>query len=295
MKKKISLLLILSFSLLLAISLWSRKSPQSPINDQIVKIDPKEILQNDLRKIEKHIDPVVIHHDEWKNILSYEKKPESFINKKNSQQIFEISRKAVSGIYYCLKKDFCGMTSRGEDDAYFDDLHTPSHIMLSRNLDVMNQALSSSDLDKKQMEKEIDWNLIYKLAEEESELLSVKALELIEKFSLDGEKTSSLLKISKSYTGTAKADALLVISKNKTESSALLLASELEEIFEMSDSNTVLSVLEKVKEMSLDRQLIEKASINLCRFKNNENEVHNYKMIKYELKNLNLNLDNICQ
>ena len=247
---------------------------------------PEEILANDYEKIARNLKAENISGDEWKDINNYSLTPEALVNKDSAQKFFATANSNLPDIYSCLKKDFCGMEVRNEDDAYFDDQRTPAHILINRNLKIMKEALRKDSA----LVSQVDWELIQELASSGDELLSVESLDIIREFDSKSIKTSELVKMTSDFKGAAKAEALERISKNKDASGKLILASEVEETFAMSDNNTVISVLEKVGSMGFTKTQVSKMLSNLC----DKKEDHNWGMIKLIASKLDSNFEKNC-
>lgn len=289
MKKIILTVLILVFGF----GLWWTLSPQS--NHASSPLQGTElgesILKSDYEKLTKTINPKIVASTEWKDLISYQILPSKIVNKENSNIYLKMINESLPELFICLKKDYCGMTTRNDDDAYFDDQKTPSHILINRQLKVLKELLAL----RPELANEIDWELLIELARFDSELIQVEALDIISEHNKTASTVNELIKVSSSYQGNARAQALLKIAQSKDELTLSLVTNEIEEIFEMADANTVLSVLENLKKMSIGQSNLENVLKNLCRFKTDESQSHNWTMIKYETKSLNANLDSYCQ
>lgn len=273
---------------------WSQTSHPVP-SSQITETEnssktPDEILASDMEKITRNLRPENIQGQEWEQINTYSLAPEKIVSKDNAHSFFKVTQNNIPDMYACLKKDFCGMTTRGEDDAYFDDQRTPAHILINRNLKVMKEALRKDSSLKSQ----VDWEMLHELASSEAEMIQVEALDILREFDSETMKTEDLIKLTEDYQGSAKADALVRISKSGNSADKRLVANELQEVFAMADANTVISVLENMKQMALKTVEVNRVVKNLCRFKDNADEAHNWTMIKYEAKKLTSEFDKIC-
>lgn len=288
--KKIALTVLI---LVFGIGLWWSLSPQSNIVSSPLQGTElgESILKSDYEKLTKSINPKIIASAEWTDLISYQLLPSKIVNKVNSKMYFKMIDESLPELFICLKKDYCGMTTRNDDDAYFDDQKTPSHILINRQLKVLKELLAVSP----ELASEINWELLIELARFDSELIQVEALDIIREHNKTASTVNELIKVSSSYQGNARAQALLKIAQSKDELTLSLVTNEIEEIFEMADANTVLSVLENLKKMSIGQLNLENTLKNLCRFKTDESLSHNWAMIKYETKSLNANLDTYCQ
>ncbi len=249
---------------------------------------PEEILARDYEKIAKNLSVKNTSNDEWKQINQYAIKPEDLVNAQNAKTYFKTASSNVPDLFSCLKKDFCGMETRGENDAYFDDQRTPAHILLKRNLSIIKESLRNDS----SLKSDVDWTLMSELAKSGSDMLAVEALDIIREFDSESVKTEELINVTRDLTGKAKADALVNLSKKSNSTDKILLASEVEEIFAMGDANTVISVLEKLKNMSLGSNTF-RVLKNLCRFKDNE-ESHNWPVVKMNAIKINKEFETMC-
>lgn len=296
MKKILSLLIVI----VVAGAWWNyspRFSLQESSNDDSVQKNgetdtpmksPEEILANDYEKIDKNLSKKNTSNDEWKQINNYSISAEALVNAGNAKNFFKTAQSNVPDLFSCLKKDYCGMETRGEDDAYFDDQRTPAHILLNRNLKIIKESLKKDN----SLKSEVNWELMKDLATSGTDMLSVEALEIIREFDTESTKTDELIKVTKGLNGQAKANALVNLSKKSNSTDKILLASEIEEIFAMGDANTVISVLEKLKNMNLGANTF-RVLKNLCRFRENE-ESHNWPVIKNNALKINKDFENTC-
>ena len=261
----------------------------TPANKSVAPMkSPEEILARDYEKIAKNLNKENTSNDEWQQINNYAVKSEDLINAQNAKVYFKTANSNVPDLFSCLKKDFCGMETRGEDDAYFDDQKTPAHILLKRNLSIIKESLRNDSA----LKSEVDWDLMKELAKSDSDMLSVEALDIIREFDKESVKTDELIKVTRDLKGQAKADALINLSRKSNSTDKILLASEVEEIFAMGDANTVISVLDKLKNMSLGAKTTSVLK-NLCRFKDNE-QSHNWPVIKMSAKKVNKEFESMC-
>lgn len=253
---------------------------------------PEEILANDYEKIARNLKPENIEGDEWKQINTYSLTPEKIVTKDSAAAYFKTAQSNIPDIYSCLKKDFCGMTTRNENDAYFDDQATPAHILINRNLKIMKESLRKDIALKSQ----VDWELLQDLASSGNELLSVEALDIIREFDSESVKTDDLIKLTSDYKGTAKADALVRIAKKNGTSDKLLVSREIQNVFAdtNSDNDTVISVLEQMKSMNFSQDALSRILRNLCRYKEDPAEERNWLMIKSQAKKVYPDFEKLC-
>ncbi len=247
-----------------------------------------EILRNDRAQLEKKLSAEVLKDPSWDKVNDFTVSIDDLVSANNSLYLFKLSSSTVIQLKNCLKKDFCGMQTRNENDAYFDETKTPGHILLKRNLEILSRCL----LLRPELVSEIDGDLMLELTQNENEDVQVLAIEILKKN--QNENSNSLMTIIENYSGNAKANALVEFSKNKMIDDRLVLIDGLEKTFAFNDINTVLSVIEKLDEMNLSKEDLIRTSKNLCHFKSNSKNIHNWKMINYDLGKLSIDLENIC-
>lgn len=249
---------------------------------------PEEIVADDYAKIAKILSPKNTSSDEWRQINNYAVKVEALVNAQNAKDYFRTAQSNIPDLFSCLKKDFCGMETRGADDAYFDEQRTPAHILLNRSLIFMRESLRNDP----SLKSEVNWELMKELTTSGADILSVAALGIIREFNSEVVTTEELIKVTRHLKGQAKADALANLSKKSNSADKILLASEVEEIFAMSDANTAISVLKNLRNMNLGAD-VSRILINLCQFKDNE-QSHNWPIIKTAANKINKNFEKTC-
>lgn len=289
--KKIIIALVV---IIIGVGAWKMISSRSLLSneDQIVVVDersPEEILADDIQKITVNLKKENVETETWKEINNFSVSESQLVTKENAKEFFKSANANLPDIYSCLMKDFCGMTTRGEQDPYFDEQRTPAHILMNRNLQVMKEAIRKDP----SLKESIDLDFMMELASSEYELLQNGAFEILK--DLDESKVDSddLMKMSAGSKGTAKANNLVSLSqKNGVDKAALL--DKVKEVFASGDSDTVISVLERLKDMKLPNDQVKASLKNLCQFKDNEEEEHNWKMIRYEALKINKDFEKDC-
>jgi hypothetical protein len=103
-----------------------------------------------------------------------------------------------------------------------------------------------------------------------------------------------MVKIIENYKGDAKAKALTVLFSRNVSSERSSLINFIEKSFSTDDPNTVISIIEKLKKMALSKNELEKISKNLCHYREEGSDDPNWKMIKYDMKKLEIDLAKIC-
>ena len=260
------------------------------LSNNLTRTISESILKRDRAKFEKYFSKETLQDRTWPSINDYSISTKELINKDNGRYYFRLINNSIANLTSCLKKNFCGMERRNENDAYFDESKTPGHILLKRYLTIMIYSLNLyPDLQHK-----IDWNLIRELTENINENVQVLALELLNNFNALNNGNYNLFKIVDNYRGNAKAEALTELSIKTSSDGHLLLVNSLENTFSSDDPNTVISVLEKLDRMNLSQEESEKISKYLCHYKEDGPDNPNWKMIKYDMKNLSIDLKKVC-
>lgn len=257
------------------------------ISTKVMK-SPQEIIANDYEKIAKNLSSENTSNDEWKNINNYAKTPQSLVNHQNAKKYFNTAQSNIPDLFSCLKKDFCGMETRGEGDAYFDDQKTPAHILLKRNLSIIKESLQRDS----SLKSKVNWDILREIANSGHDILSVEALDIIRKFDRESVKMDELIKAAKGLKGQAKADVLTNLLNGSNSEEKSLLLDEVEDIFAMGDANTVISLLEKLKYIKLGEKTAYILK-NVCRFKENE-QSHNWPIIKTVANKIDKKFESTC-
>ncbi|MDD4973450.1 MAG: hypothetical protein PHY93_03820 [Bacteriovorax sp.] len=295
MKKKRIFFLVIAV-LTSAGLLWKSQSSTSLTNltntfaNTPANTNPEIVLTKDLERLERNLKIETLQDENWAQVNDYSITAKNLVNKKNANHLFKLTNGSIANLAGCLKKDFCGMERRSENDSYFDKNKTPGHILLARNLSIMLESLRINP----ELQREIDWDLIRELTDNSNDTIQVLAIELIKDFSVIESDPENLFKLVDNYKGNAKADALTELSKNSSSSERQLLVNSLEKAFAADDPNTVISVVEKLKKMNLSVDEMTKVSKNLCHYKEKGTEDPNWKMIKYDMGKVSIDLEKIC-
>jgi hypothetical protein len=297
MKIKKSTLFIIVFLCSAGIFL---KSPTSTIfknvennntkNSSLSSTNTENILKNDLAKLVRNLKIETVQDRNWVNVNDYSINVKELVNPKNSKHLFNLTNGSIANLANCLKKDFCGMERRSESDAYFDENKTPGHILLGRSLNIMLESLRINP----GLQSKIDWDLINEFTFSSNERIQVLAVELIKEYDTSENDTDNLFKIVDNFKGNAKADALAKLSVKDSSSERIIFVNSLEKAFAGDDPNTVISVVENLKKMNLSKEEMARVSKNLCHYKENGTDDPNWKMIKYDMGKVSIDLENIC-
>jgi hypothetical protein len=254
-------------------------------------MDPAEgVLISDQKKLERNLKKETTANEKWVMVNDYSIPVHELVNKSNAKDFFKLVNGSISDLASCLKKDFCGMERRNENDPYFDDSRTPGHILLGRNLEILKQSL----VENPDLKNDVDWDLIRELTESGNEKIQVLSVDLLKEYGTARGDTEKMLKITDDYKGNAKALALAELAQHAKPEEKGQVINSIEKSFATDDPNTVISVLEKMDKMKLSTGEKEQTVKNLCRFKENGADDPNWKMIRYDAKRNGVDVDVVC-
>lgn len=291
MNKKIVYLFLL---MILCSGLWWQSRPgtilsRRPNGGVANLLTAEALLSNDKLRLERNLKPEILSDKNWAKINDYSIEVKNLVNAANAKAMFMLTQSSAKDLFFCLKKDYCGMQRRNDNDSYFDEARTPAHVLLSRNLEIMLEALNNND----SLEENIDWDLIQKLTDNENEKVQVLALQMIKEHDAVGGDTHKLLEIAERYKGSAKAEAFQKLAVNNSPSERLLLINWLLKSFALDDPHSVISIIERMKKMSFTTSEVDRLALGLCHFRENGTDDPNWKMIKYYMSSL-CDLEKIC-
>jgi hypothetical protein len=296
MKSKLLLLIALFLSAGLLFKMQTGIFPRSLAFADSVKSDQMNkvrdtILNNDRKVLEKNLSTQILSDKYWSVINDFSVSPNQLVNSNNSRALFKLTNGTIGDLVGCLKKNFCGMERRSDNDAYFDENKTPAHILLGRNLEIMLVTLAAHS----EYQSEIDWEVIRELTENSNEKVQVMAIRLLQMKNNSGDNLQ-ILNIVDNYKGIAKAQALSEIanSKGNDQDERQLLLNSIEKSFAADDPHTVISIVENLGNMHLKRDELDRVSKYLCHYKENGTDDPNWKMIKYLMHKWEVDLQNSC-
>ncbi len=254
-------------------------------------VKTESILARDKQALEKNISKEVLLNENWSAINDFSLPVKQLMGlNHNPRSLFKVSKQSVYDLASCLKKDFCGMERKDENDAYFDDTRTPGHILLGRNLEILKESFENDP----SLVNEVDWDVIKDLTESSNEKVQVLAVEILKKYNPKENSSDSLLKVVDNYKGNAKADALVEMSGDISEDAHTRLLNSIAKSFSSDDPNTAISVMEKLPQMHLTVREMEMVANYLCHYKEEGSEEHNWKMIKFRMSKVNIDMDAVC-
>lgn len=300
MKKHLSKILIL----VIFVGLWkvyfsqpSKKSPKAEDQESVVvesnesnqaeMQDPNEIMQADYEKIVKHLKKENISDATWEDVSDFRVKFEDEITKENAHSFLKTAQNNIPDLKNCLDVDFCGMTP-SKDGAYFDDQGTPAHQLVRRLLKIVDVSLERNP----ELITELNVDMLRDIANSQHKMLQPEAIALLSKY-VDQDSVETMVETASKYTGESKANALVSITNRDSGENKESVINEISNTFLNADSDTVISVLEKMPEMKLTQDEKTQALTKLCRFKESD-EAHNWMMIKAMAKKIDSDFLNKC-
>ncbi|MGZ3789884.1 MAG: hypothetical protein ACXVLQ_15200 [Bacteriovorax sp.] len=250
----------------------------------------ESILSNDRQKLERSLKKEILKDENWVKVNDYSLAVKDLVTKKNARELFNLTNESISDLARCLKKDFCGMERRNDDDAYFDESKTPAHILLGRNLEIMLESLQIYP----ELKQKVNWELINELTDSANEQIQVLSILLLKKFNLKEDESDKLYKFADDFKGSAKARALKELALRNSDTDRELLLNSIEKSFAIDDPHTAISIVESLGKMNLSKNELERVSRNLCHYKDNGETDPNWKMIRYLMGKISIDLNRTC-
>ena len=273
--------------------LW--KSRPNTISQNRAKIITRtqglsNVLKTDAIRFKKNFKKEILQNENWNNLNNYSISEKELINQNNAADFFRLTSASMVELVSCLKKDFCGMERRNSNDAYFDELNTPGHILLARSLRLFIETLRVCP----GLKNEIDWDLIKELTDSSNENVKVSAIDILKNYNIKNIDNESLFKIVDNYNGNAKAEALTLLAEGNSSDERILLLNSIAKSFAIDDPNTVISVVDKMNTIKLSSDELSKVSRNLCHYKEKGNLNPNWLVIKFYMGKVNVDLKSVC-
>lgn len=224
------------------------------------------------------------------NINDFSKKATDIVNKENAVELLNLSIQNIKILNECIQKNYCGMAKRNDEDPYFDFDRTPAHIYLKRSLEILLESLKIEP----SLISSVDWELIDELSKNSNQNIQLLTLDLLSRNGDFNKNIEHLLFLLSQFKGEAKADGLVLLSLKINLENKKQFLNLLEKIFLTDDNDTILNVVSKLGKMSLSQKEIERVTPSICHLKTEILNGANWKMIKHDYFNLNLDLDKIC-
>ncbi|WP_372655066.1 hypothetical protein [Halobacteriovorax sp.] len=192
-------------------------------------------------------------------------------------------------IITCLKKDYCG--TKPDADGYFDEFSTPGHILLSRQLRLLNAMLEDGDLSP----DELDFSELVKF---ENKNILESSAELFIKSNPSESELGTFLDNSSHLEGSKKQAFYFKLIGSANQSQREILISNLSEDLKNSTPYSVVAFFQKISSLQLNEEELLVISRGGCQLKG-ENEVSwnsfSFNFKKYVAENsFSLLIDEVC-
>ncbi|WP_157765661.1 hypothetical protein [Halobacteriovorax marinus] len=189
----------------------------------------------------------------------------------------------------CLKVDFCGM--KADPDGYFDEHSTPAHVLLSRELRLLNEMLEFGELEL----NELDFSELIKL---ENKSIIESTAELFLKADPSQTDLESFIATSSHLEGAKKQTFYFKLIKAASSSQRDLLIDSLAKELKTSEAYSIVAFFQKISSLKLDESELITISKSGCHLKE-DNEVSwnsfSYNFKKYVTENsFDILLDEVC-
>lgn len=276
------------FSLAKVFFIKDFKVPREPIIVSTTK--SLAIPQADLRKIEGFLKPKNIQSPSWKVLVDYRVDLNTIITKDNAKDYFETALNNLPDLVECLRKDYCGMDKASISAPYFDNERTPAHLLVARTLNVLQASLKQVP----ELAIQIDWNLITEISGLNGNEVKAASMELLISFDKRNNGKEHLFEIAEGYKGIAKAKFYSEMAADLAAEERPVFINTLEKTLESDDADTIISTVEKMNTFRLTHNEIARVGKALCRFKRDESQEHNWKMIVMNMKKMDNNFEQHC-
>ncbi|GEM_PF-4158306 len=192
-------------------------------------------------------------------------------------------------IIKCLKKDYCG--TKPDADGYFDEFSTPGHVLLSRQLRLLNSMLENGDLTP----EELDFSELVKF---ENKNILESSAELFIKSNPSESELGTFLDNSSHLEGSKKQAFYFKLIGSSNNSQREILISNLSEDLKKSTPYSVVAFFQKISSLQLNEDELLVISKSGCQLKE-DNEISwnsfSFNFKKYVAENsFDLLLDEVC-
>jgi hypothetical protein len=241
------------------------------------------ISRTDLQLIETYLQPKNIHSPLWGNIRDFKVNLQAIINPENASAYFEIASQNLPDLILCLRKNLCGVISPETD-------RTASHLLVARTLDVILISLKN----KPEVALLVDWNLVTEISGLKGNEIKVSSRELLSKFDPRNGGKNHLFEIVESYKGREKASFYSQLAEDISINERPVFLSTLNRSLERDDPETVINIVGSMKKFRLTGIEIASLGKALCRFKREDVQGQNWKVITLEMKKYDIDFEKNC-
>lgn len=274
MKRKL-LSLIVSFSIVVALYLFNRE------RDSSLKVLPK--VPTYTVKQKKDLPPTESPSTKRKTT------PSTPIVKAPSTTSLKMQQKKIHSLVECLHRDNCGMKPEA-GVPYYDE----SEVRGSKELKKILGHLVEQNITLKNLEYEKIFTL-------PNEQVKLSAATLYLRAHATPQGILKLLQYQESFTGSSRALLYtLLFNHSKDEETKIYLVKQLLQALNSQDSFMVLRILEESRNFHLKESDFKDVILTSCRIKDSPEDGHNWKMVRYALKesiqqnSYSLDIDSLC-
>lgn len=264
----------------------SRSSDTTP---KVIAPVGEDILDKQVHKLAENLEVKVSADELFKGLNNYKieisdlKKGQSksFVKK----YVLAQSKKLTA----CLKKDYCGM--KPDPDGFFDEFSTPGHVLLSRELRLLNSMLENGDLNPDELE-------FSELVKFENKNIIESTAELFLKSNPSESELGEFLDSSSHLEGSKKQAFYFKLISSSTRDQRDILISQLAKELSSSTPYSVVAFFQKISSIDLSEDELVTVSKSGCQLKQN-NEVswnsfsYNFKKYVTE-RSFDILIDEVC-
>lgn len=272
-------------------SIDQRSMNSSIIEKETIK-DPRQeedIVKGQIQKLATNLELPPDPDKLFKDLNNY--KIEISDLKKNLKKDFvkKYVKEQSQKIIKCLKKDYCG--TKPDADGYFDEFSTPGHILLSRELRLLNAMLENGDLSPDELE-------FSELVKFENKNILESSAELFIKSNPSESELGEFLDSSSHLEGSKKQAFYFKLIGSANESQRAILISNLSDDLKKSTPYSVVAFFQKISSLKLSEDELLTISKGGCLLKE-DNEVSwnsfSFNFKKYVTENsFDLLIDEVC-
>lgn len=259
------------------------------LEDRVQKIESsvkgtsiEEVLSKDIHKLAQELR---VDEDETyrlKELNNFRTPLKDIIARVDPEGYARFLDETLKKIHSCLEVNFCGMEKDSPNSPYFDEQNTVAHKTILRSLSALEMLIDKGDGET--VKKQMDAAILERLLDNNNADVQRKAMQLLKKKLSNAEAFSAIMKHEKSFSGEGKAyfyEELSQALSNKGHQAILL--DSLATTLETNDPHTVLSVVEKVPQLSIKKEEFSRLATGLCRFQSEPGLTHNWPSVSHQL------------
>jgi hypothetical protein len=258
------------------------------VTKEVLILSNKEIVVSDenIHQIESFLKPQNTQSPNWKNIVDFHLSIKKIINLENAQSYFEIATLNLPDLVICLRKNICGLNQINS----FELDRTPAHLLIARSLNVIQETLKY----RPDFSSRIDWNLITEISGLSGNEIKLASGELLSNFDYRNNGKEHLFDIVESYKGADKAKFYSQIAAELVVAERPVFVNTLAKSLAHDESETVLSIIDKMKDFHLTKIEVTSVSKALCRFKTEKDQIKTWNTIITKMSRIDDHFQQNC-